>query len=73
MSPEAAADSVLDALSSGSNLCDFYIVHTLRSASRESQAGTAAQSLQSLGYAVTLARLAAERSARARPAPRPAQ
>ncbi|OAA63675.1 DUF1746 domain containing protein [Niveomyces insectorum RCEF 264] len=67
---EAAADHVLDALSMGANISDFYIVHALRNASRDYQ-GAATQSLQTIGYAVTLARLAAERGARIRPDPRP--
>ncbi|CAK7215259.1 hypothetical protein SCUCBS95973_002421 [Sporothrix curviconia] len=67
-SPEEAAEHELDALSSGSNIGDFYIIHAIRQAMQEKQGDSAAQSLQSIGYAVTLARLAAERRARARAA-----
>lgn len=71
-SPEEAADNVLDALSSGANIGDFYIIHAIRQAMREKEGGGAtAQSLQSIGYAVTLARLAAERRTRARAAAQP--
>ncbi|CAK7199602.1 hypothetical protein SEUCBS139899_002285 [Sporothrix eucalyptigena] len=74
-SPEEAAEHELDALSSGTNIGDFYIIHAIRQAMQEKEGDSAAQSLQSLGYAVTLARLAAERRTRARAAaaPRPAQ
>ncbi|KAL1890413.1 hypothetical protein Sste5346_008240 [Sporothrix stenoceras] len=70
-SPEEAADNALDALSSGANIGDFYIIHAIRQALREKEGGAAAQSLQSIGYAVTLARLAAERRTRARAAAQP--
>ncbi|CAK7209853.1 hypothetical protein SBRCBS47491_000581 [Sporothrix bragantina] len=74
-SPEEAAEHELEALSSGSNIGDFYIIHAIRQAMQEKQGDSAAQSLQSIGYAVTLARLAAERRTRARAAvaARPAQ
>ncbi|CAK7266108.1 hypothetical protein SEPCBS119000_001854 [Sporothrix epigloea] len=68
-SPERAAEYELDALSSGSNIGDFYIIHAIRRAVQEQQGDSAAQSLQSIGYAVTLARMAAERRTRARAAP----
>ncbi|CAK7562251.1 MAG: hypothetical protein SEPTF4163_000086 [Sporothrix epigloea] len=64
-SPEEAAEHELDMLSSGSNIGDFYIVHTIRRAVQERRGDFAAQSLQSIGYAVTLARMAAERRTRA--------
>ncbi|CAK7266311.1 hypothetical protein SEPCBS57363_002026 [Sporothrix epigloea] len=74
-SPEETAEHELDALSSGSNIGDFYMVHTIRRAVQERQGDSAAQSLQSIGYAVTLARMAAERRTRAGAASavRPAQ
>lgn len=65
-SPEEAAEHVLDALRSGTNIGDFYVMHALRQAMQEKQGGAAAQSLQSIGYAYTMARLAAERRTRPR-------
>ncbi|CAK7239671.1 MAG: hypothetical protein STHCBS139747_001106 [Sporothrix thermara] len=65
-SPEEAAENELDALSSGTNIGDFYIIHAVQQAMQQRQGDSAAQSLQSIGYAVTLARLAAERRTRAR-------
>ncbi|ERS98607.1 uncharacterized protein SPSK_06376 [Sporothrix schenckii 1099-18] len=64
--PEEAVENALDSLSSGGNIGDFYIIHAIRRALQEKDSSAAAQSLQSIGYAVTLARLAAERRTRAR-------
>ncbi|EFX00861.1 duf1746 domain containing protein [Grosmannia clavigera kw1407] len=58
--PEQAAEYVLNALASGCNLSDFYVVHAIREASQDYQ-GVAAQSLQTMSYAASLARLAARR------------
>ena len=71
--PEQAAEDLLTAMISGGSIGDFFIMDAIVHASRESDAGansaaaTTAQSLQTISNAVRLARLAAERRARAPP------
>jgi hypothetical protein len=60
----SSAGSLSDTLRSGNAvLADFHIVHALRASGNDYQSA-AAYSFQTVGYAATLARLAAERRAR---------
>lgn len=71
LSPEEQAQKDLDALASGCNLADFYVVHAVKEAGGDYQ-GVAAQSMQTMGYATSIARMAALRNLRT-PGPRPGQ
>jgi len=69
--PGAAEPDLGDLLRSGNVvLADFHVIHALRTSGNDYQSA-AAHSLQAVGYAATLARLAAERRARLETQQRP--